>query len=57
MTTIKVPDIKGPLKHLCWQQAPTMVRCDRQEGHEGPHSWESRERPAHSYAPRERDGG
>lgn len=37
---IKVPDIPGPRKQLCWKQAPTMVRCDRAKGHEGKHSWE-----------------
>jgi hypothetical protein len=37
---IKVPDIPGPIKRLCWKQSREMWRCDRRKGHKGPHSWE-----------------
>lgn len=37
---IKVPDLEGPTKQLCWKQAPHMVRCDRMLNHAGMHSWE-----------------
>ena len=48
MDMIKVPDVPAPTKTLCWKQNnPTeppfthaMVRCDRQQGHAGPHSWD-----------------
>jgi hypothetical protein len=26
---IHVPDIPGPRRQLCWQQGPTMARCDQ----------------------------
>ena len=39
MRIIDVPDIQGPIKRLCWKQAPSMERCDRVKGHQGPHTW------------------
>lgn len=41
---IKVPDIEGPVMQLCWKQAANMTRCDRRQGHLGPHSWECQSR-------------
>ncbi len=41
---IKVPDIEGPVTQLCWKQAANMTRCDRRQGHLGPHSWECQSR-------------
>ncbi len=41
---IKVPDVAGPKKPLCWKQKldppDAMRRCDRVKGHDGPHTWE-----------------
>jgi hypothetical protein len=39
-TPIPVGDIAGPVSALCWAQNSHMVRCDRKQGHLGPHSWE-----------------
>jgi len=38
---VAVPDIPGPRSQLCWQQGPTMARCDRARDHAGPHTWET----------------
>ena len=38
---IHVPDVPKPTATLCYEQAPTLVRCDRKLGHLGLHSWQS----------------
>jgi hypothetical protein len=38
---VVVPDIPGPWRQLCWKQSQAMVRCDRKQGHQGPHTWET----------------
>lgn len=42
MSVVRVPDIPGPVRPLCWRQAPhAMVRCNReQHGTDVPHTWE-----------------
>ncbi len=44
MVDIKIPDVPGPRKRLCYAQQLTapraMSRCDRAKGHGGGHTWE-----------------
>ena len=37
---VHVPDIPGSRRPLCWQQGPTMSRCDRCLCHAGLYTWE-----------------
>jgi hypothetical protein len=47
MATIKAPTTEAPTRRLCWKRPPLnggvnpmLPPCDRQQGHQGKHSWE-----------------